>query len=253
MAMQEILRKSMQGVGKVVEGITKPFQKKGNTPTTSGNKNSRNATTESFSIPDHKLKKALALCELKELSLMLPALTSKKIIYYQWGEDKAFDLLSQKGATEIIEIENEYSASNGNLPKNLQIHQLNSNLSKLPFKSETIDFSLFLTSGLKKNDFTLWCAEISRLLKDNGRGVISFIHPFWEYFLNPNVRFTHRFDRYFMELKKNQLYVEEVREIIIEDSFKVKLRSLTEEEFKSIKGFPAVLLFRVARLKRQKA
>ncbi|MBF0491267.1 MAG: hypothetical protein HQM15_00610 [Deltaproteobacteria bacterium] len=249
--MQEILKKSMQGMGKVVEGIARPFLKKTGASPASAHKNGR-STSESFSIPDYKLKKVLSLCELKDLSSLLPALSSKKIIYYQWGEEKVFDLLSQKGATEILELENEFSASEAKVPKNLQIDKLRVNLCKLPFKNENIDFVLFLSSGLKKNDFIPWCSEISRLLKDNGRAVISFMHPFWEYLSNPSVRFAHRFDRYFMELKKNQLYVEEIREVLVEDSLKVKLRALSEEEFKSIKGLPALLFFKVARLKRQK-
>ncbi len=250
MSMQEILKKSMQGVGKVVEGIAKPFQKKkGALKESSKNVQLSN---ESFSISEHKLKKVLSLCEAKELSSLLPALSAKKIIYYQWGEDKVFDLLLQKGATELIELENEFSVSDSISPKNLQINKVGVNLSKIPLQSESIDFSLLLCAGLKKNDFTAWISEISRLLKDNGRAVISFTHPFWEYMLNPNVRFNHRFDKYFSEFKRNQLYLEEVREVIVDDLLKAKLRAFSDEEFKSIKGFPALLQFKVARLKRSR-
>ena len=86
---------------------------------------------------------------------------------------------------------------------------------------------------------------MTRVLKDNGRFVISTVHPFFEYLMNPRGGFRKNIGALFHELKQNGFFVDELREAGLEETLRVvSLPTNINEELRKFQGMPLVLLLR---------
>src|SRR4030095_6312316 len=104
--MREILKKSMQALGKVVEKVGGQFQKGSPTGGTRGASwEGKVKKTAEFHLPEARVRKVLEAIESKELASLLPNLSGKKVIHATASTVRQWEALKQKGASTIVDFD----------------------------------------------------------------------------------------------------------------------------------------------------
>lgn len=242
----------MQSAGKVVEKVSHLKEaKKTVSPVGNNSPLEKNQQLLAFP-PENLIRKWAEILELKEFPHFIPNLSGKKVLQATTNANRLWDLLNQKGPESILDFDLGYFEGNlqGQKPPHLQM--VKGNFLSAPFTDQAFDYLFLLGAGIRREDPTLWMKEISRILKDNSRLVLCLLHPFLEYRFHPSVGFTHRIDQYFMALKKAEIYVEEMKECLADETLKSSLGlAKNDKNFAQIKDFPLLLIFRGIRLKRR--
>lgn len=240
----------MQSAGKVVEKVGSLSQKSKSTPSSS-----KMATSEaSFPTfpPESHVRKLVETLEVREIGQLIPNLTGKKVIQATTSHNRLWENLVQKGAEMIVDLDLGHFEGNLKLQKPPQVQMIKGSLTATPFPDQSMDYLILLGAGIRRDDPTLWMKEISRVLKDGSRVIISLIHPFLEYRFHPASGFSHHVDQYFMALKKAEIYVEDMKECLADDSLKALVGAAkNDKSFAQINDFPLLLLFKGVRLKRR--
>jgi len=247
--MENFLRKMMQSAGKVVEKIGKA---KTAPQTKVAAKSEAPETRAPGFPPENQVRRWIEIFESKEIPALLPNLAGKNVLQATCSGSRIWEALSQKGAELIVDLDmgNFEGSPPAQKPPHLQM--LKGNLLAAPFPDQSMDYFVLLGAGIRREDPEAWMKEIARILKDGSRLLLSFIHPFIEYQFHPGSGLQHRFDQYFMALKKAEIYVEDVKECLASDALKnwVGLAK-NDKNFAQVKDFPFLLVFRGIRLKRR--
>ena len=146
-------------------------------------------------------------------------------------------------------------------PKNPEkpIHSVAGKLTPLAVSNESCDVVIAPLASRYRLDVTEVLPEFSRALNNGGRLVVSTIHPTLELFLynqNPSqsVRATNNLELILGALRKNSLYLEEIREGAIDREAKPFFVKEGEEKFyEELKGIPLVLFLRAVKFVRNPA
>lgn len=251
--MKNFLRKMMQSAGKVVEKVgnvaasTKSASKAGKKENPEESVNFQNPFPA-----ENQLRKWIEAFENKEIPSLLPNLSGKQVLQITSSGNRIWESLQQKGAESIIDFDVGHFEGSPPSQKPPHLQMIKGNLKAAPFPSQSIDYLILLGAGVRRENPLEWMKEISRVLKDGSRVILSFIHPFIEYRFNPSRGIPHRFDEYFMALKKSEIYVEEIRECLADESLKSSLGlSKNDKNFAQVKELPLLLIFGAVRLKRR--
>lgn len=250
--MQNFLRKMMQSAGKVVEkvGHLKSSPKTG--PSASKVESPEVAQGLLSFPPENQVRKWVETLENREITPLIPNLTGKNVIQATTSSDRIWETLHQKGAELIIDLNIGHFEGSPPLQKPPHLQMIKGNFLAAPFLDQSMDYLILLGAGIRREDPTAWMKEISRILKDGSRLILSFIHPFLEYRFHPGSGFIHHFDQYFMALKKAEIYVEDIKEYRADDSLKSLIGlAKNDKNFAQLKDFPLLLIFRGIRLKRR--
>ncbi len=250
--MENFLRKMMQSAGKVVEkvGHIHPSKKEAASP------HKQEVSEASVSVsafpPENQIRKWMETLENKEIPSLIPNLGSKTVLQATSSGNRLWETLQQKGADLVIDFDTGHFEGSPQTQKPPHLQMIKGNLLSAPFPDQSMDYLILLGAGIRREDPIPWIKEISRILKDGSRLILCFAHPFIEYRLHPGMALAHRFDEYFMALKKSEIYVEEVREILANDSLKSWVGlAKNDKNFAQVKDFPMLLVFRGVRLKRR--
>jgi len=201
---------------------------------------------------ENQVRKLVEILEQKELAALLPNLAGKKVIQATTSTNRLWEGLQQKGADFIIDLDMGNFEGNLSSTKPPKLQRIKGSLAKSPFPDQSMDYLLLLGAGIRRENPSLWMKEIARILKDNSRMILSFIHPFLEYQFHPGSGFTHRVDQYFMALKKAEIYVEDMKECLADDALKSAIGAAkNDKNFAQLKDFPLLLIFKGIRLKRR--
>ncbi len=242
----------MQSAGKVVEkvGHLKSAQK--SAPTAGKQENIANSQPAIGFPPENQIRKWVEALEQREIAPLIPNLAGKNVIQATTSSDRIWETLHQKGAELIIDLDMGHFEGSPPAQKPPHLQMIKGNLLAAPFPDQSMDYLILLGAGIRREDPSAWMKEISRILKDGSRLILTFIHPFLEYRFHPSSGFTHHFDQYFMALKKAEIYVEDIKEYSADDALKSLIGlAKNDKNFAQIKDFPLLLVFRGIRLKRR--
>src|SRR5918996_1317016 len=120
--------------------------------------------------------------------------------FIQWNERQLHSLLAGAERKEIVPL---FPALNGK--KCLHLSPGGEN---------------YLETLAWRSDLPALIPEASRCLKDSGRVLLTTIHPFFEYLMNPRIGFKKHIDTLFGTLKKHSFFTEELKEGSIDDVVK---------------------------------
>lgn len=135
-------------------------------------------------------------------------------------------------------------------------------IDNIPFKSGFFDVVICTLALDHLENLRRGVDELSRVLKRNGTAIISVFHPYgkllgWKRTFKPNgnhqlhaVRYYgHRHSDYFEAFKSAGLRVDELLEPVIDERLKPFYeRSDRLDLFEQFKGYPLLLIFRLAKL-----
>ena len=241
----------MQTIGRPLEKMGKSSSKSGAAAPSSITSGER---TAEITLPEVRIRRVLETLEGQELATLLPNLSGKMVLHATASGSRQWELLQQKGAKLIVDFDvNPLFGPQGSLSTRPALVQAaKGSFASAPFPDDAFDFFLLFGATPRIDPLSGWFPEIARILREGSRAVFTMIHPYLAHQMNPRLGFPQDIGKYFMELRKAGIYVEEIKEVKAEES----VRSLfgpakDDKEFAQIKGYPMVVFFRGVRLKRR--
>ncbi|HKX12328.1 MAG TPA: methyltransferase domain-containing protein [bacterium] len=256
--MQKMLTSLMAKVGSVVEkvasAVSKP--KPAAKPKKTGVTDAEGQDFGFIQWNERQLHSLLAGAERKEIVPLFPALNGKKCLHLSPGGENYIEILAKRGAQDIVELDVARAtataapaAAAGTSP----YPKARGSVDHLPFAEESFDFLIYPSALAWRSDLPALIPEASRCLKDSGRVLLTTIHPFFEYLMNPRIGFKKHIDTLFGTLKKHSFFTEELKEGTIDDVVKsISLPPKLSEELKRYPGLPLVLTVKALRLARRR-
>lgn len=254
--MQKMLTSLMTKVGTVVEKIAgAASNRKPAKPKKTGVLDAEGQDFGFIQWNERQLHSLLAGAERKEIVPLFPALNGKKCLHLSPGGENYLETLAKRGAQDIVELDvSRATAATGAANAAVTPYpKARGSVDHLPFGDESFDFLIYPSALAWRSDLANMIPEASRCLKDSGRVLLTTIHPFFEYLMNPRVGFKKHIDNLFGTLKKNNFFTEELKEGTIDDIAKsVSLPPKMSEELKRYPGLPLVLTVKALRLARRR-
>jgi len=250
--MQNFLRKFMQVVAR-------PLEKLGKSSSSAGEGKSSPSSgpgerTAEVTLPEVRIRRVLELLETQTVPGLLPNLSGKKVLHATASGTRQWDLLQQKGAKLIVDFDVNPlfgpQATVSSRPPSVQATR--GSFTAAPFLDDTFEFLLLFGATPRADHLLNWMPEMARILREGSRAVISVIHPYLTHQINPRGGFPQEIGKYFTELRRAGIYVEDIREMKADES----VRSLfgpakDDKDFAQIKGSPMLVFFKGVRLKRR--
>lgn len=254
--MQKMLTSLMTKVGSAVEKIAgAASRKKTAKPKKTGVVDSEGQDFSFIQWNERQLHSLLAGAERKEIVPLFPALNGKKCLHLSPGGENYLETMAKRGAQDIVELDvsRATAATAAPAPTAAAFPKARGSVEHIPFGDESFDFLIYPSALAWRSDLTALIPEASRCLKDSGRVLLTTIHPFFEYLMNPRVGFKKHIDNLFGTLKKHNFFTEELKEGTIDDVAKsVSLPPKLSEELKRYPGLPLVLTVKALRLARRR-
>ncbi len=254
--MQKMLTSLMAKVGSAVEKVASAVSKqKTAKPKKTGVTDTEGQDFGFIQWNERQLHSLLAGAERKEIVPLFPALNGKKCLHLSPGGENYLETLAKRGAQEVVELDvSRATAANPTAtPAASPFPKARGSVEHLPFAEESFDFLIYPSALAWRSDLPALIPEASRCLKDSGRVLLTTIHPFFEYLMNPRIGFKKHIDTLFGTLKKHSFFTEELKEGTIDDIVKsVSLPPKLSEELKRYPGLPLVLTVKALRLARRR-
>ncbi len=254
--LQEILKNTMRQVGALVEKIAHTAGKK----STAGKSASGSGLTESegdfeaLRWDERHIHALLTGAERRELFPLLPLLGDKKSLHLTPAHIQYIDMLQRRGAQDLVEMDVARASVATEAPTPRDHPFLRGAIEKMPFKSQSFDFILYPSALAWRSDISALIPELTRCVKENGRVVISVVHPFFEYMMNPRAGFRKNISTLFSDLKTQGFFIDELREGNLDDVLRhVSLPQWLTKDLRRFQGMPIVLLVRGIMLKKRKS
>lgn len=253
--LQEILTKTMQQAGSFVEKIAEVAGKKKTT------KPKRTLVTDekgqdfgAITWEESQIHSLLSAAERRELFPLLPDLAEKKSLHLTPAQTEYVELMGRRGAQDIVELDVRRASVSTEAPQPHVHPYARGAVDKLPLKSDTFDFILYPSALAWRMDLLAMISEAGRCAKSNARLLISTVHPFFEYLMNPRGGFRKNINSIYQQMKKSGFFVDELREGVLEDAMKnVSLPTHLTQELLRFPGLPVVLLIRGIYVRKRKA
>ena len=251
--LQDILSNAVQKVGSIVEGVTKAAAgSKTTRPKKTGVMDETGQDFGAIQWEEKNIHTLLAGSERKEILPLLPTLAGKKTLHLTPARENYIEIMNRRGAQDIIELDVSKTSATSQGPKTPTHIIARGSVDHLPFAPESFDFILYPSALAWRSDLPSLVAEVARCLKENGRVLISTVHPFFEYLMNPRGGFKKNIDTMFETMKKNGFFVEELKEGTLEEALRnVSLPQKMMQELQRYPGLPLVLVFKAIRLRKK--
>ena len=187
----------------------------------------------------------LSAAERTQLFTLIPSLQGKTTLHLTPSATDYLFMMNKRGAENVVEVDVTKSSVATEVPQERDHPYLRGALDKLPLKNQLFDFILYPSALAWRADLPALIPEMVRVLKDNGRFLLSTVHPFFEYLMNPRGGFRKNIGNLFSQFKKNGFFVDELREATLEETLRVvSLPPKLIEELRRFQGMPIVLLMR---------
>ncbi|MBL7685783.1 MAG: hypothetical protein JNK65_07105 [Deltaproteobacteria bacterium] len=251
--MQNFIRKIVQAIGKPLEKLSKKPHSSVGSSAPSETVVQVGEKTSEITLPEARVRKVLEKIETQGLLSLIPNLSGRKVLQISASGARLWESLKSKGCPLIIDFDaNPLFGTQLPAVKPSGVHLVRGSLQAAPFQNESFEVLCFLGATPRVDQLPAWAEEISRLTKEGARILISILHPFFEQKLNPRQGFQHSIADYFMGLRKVGVYVEEIKELKVDDQVRSLFSPAKEDkDFIQMNGFPAVLCFKAVRLKRR--
>ncbi len=258
--VHDILTKTMHTAGGVVEKVAETFSKSSakKKPLTSSQ---RTGVTDeegqdfaAISWDERHIHALLSGAERAQTFSLIPNLVQKRALHLNPAGVDYIPLILKRGGEDCFELDVARSSVNNQGPQVRQYPFARGSVEKLPFKDQSFDFILYPSALAWRSDLPNLIPEMTRCLKDNGRCVLSTVHPYFEYLMNPRGGFRKNIGSLFSLFKQNGLFVDELKEATLEEAMRTtSLPNNLNQELRKFQGMPVVLLMRGILIKKKKA
>jgi len=251
--VQNILTSVMGTAGKGVEKVAGLFSKgKTTKPKRTGVEDTEGHDFGYIQWSEKQIQSLLTASERREILSLIPALQTKRSLHMTPGNERYFEYMMKRGGANLTEID--VSRNPADQPTPSDHPKVVGSVDRLPFKEDAFDFILFPSALAWRSDLPVLIPETSRCLAENGRLLISTVHPFFEYLMNPKGGFKKKIEQLFENMKKNHFLIEEVKEGVLEDALRtVSFPPKMHQELQRFAGLPLILVIKGIRLRKKKA
>jgi SAM-dependent methyltransferase len=255
--LQEILTKTMYQAGEIVEkiaGLTSKSQKKPVKPKKTGVTDEEGQDFATVHWDERHIHALLSGAERTQLYPLIPNLAGKATLHLTPSKTDYLFMMKKRGADNIVELDVTKSSVATEVPEAKDHPFARGAVDKLPFTEKYFDFVIYPSALAWRADLPNLVPEMARVLKENGRFLISTVHPFFEYLMNPRGGFRKSIGTLFHDLKRNGFFIDELREATLEETLRVvSLPNKINDELRRFPGMPIVLLMRGILLKKRTA
>ena len=197
----------------------------------------------------------LRVAESSRFMEMAPPLEHKTNLYISESESPyLIQKIGQMGAQTLVELRSKMKLSPLSIVRSNPIpirHAIiEADPMALPLKNESAD-TLLAPIANTNHRLDIFLSEWSRVLKNEGRGVISLMHPSLNFTLkNPNNSNLTSLESYWAQLRQNHFYVEQLIETVVDKNTKpFFVSSNAENIYHEYQGHPLVLTLKVVKYK----
>lgn len=253
--LQDILTQTMAKVGAVVEKVAAKVDKKGHRPAAkkTGVIDEEGQDFGAIQWDEKHIQALLSGAERTKLFPLIPALSGKQSLHLTPAAVDYISLMEKRGAEDIVELDVQKTSDITERPEAKEHRLARGSIDKLPFKDKIFDFVLYPSALSWRADLPLLIPEMVRVLKDNGRFVISVVHPFFEYLMNPRGGFRKNIGDLFSEMKTQGFFVDELKEATLDETLRiVSLPPKLNKDLKRFQGMPILLLMRGILVRKKK-
>lgn len=245
--MQNFIRHQMVRLGALIQKVEHLFQKRAQ-----GGKSKQ--SFPALTAPLGKIEQCLESVEQDQIFPLIPNLAQKQVLSAALLGSSAtpWETLSQRGAENIFHLEVETATAKKSPLARLKPADLlavRGSWAASPFADERFDFIFFSALSLGQFNFSLAAQEVSRVLKANGKLLLSVPHPHLLWRLSPRQGFLQRIDSYFAALKKFGIFIDQIQEIYWEEGKFDDSNPESKASLSEIEGEPFLLFLRGVRLK----
>lgn len=253
--LQDILSSTMQKAGKAVEKIA-GLAGAGKTtkPKRTGVEDKEGHDFGYIQWSEKQIHSLLTVAERKEMLPLIPPLQAKRSLHLSPGRENYVDIMAKRGAQNLVEMDvsRAPAESAGATPSNTL--KVRGGVEHLPFAEDIFDFILYPSALAWRSDLPALIPETSRCVAENGRVLISTVHPFFEYLMNPKGGFKKNVETIFDTMKKNHFLIEELKEGTLEQAMRsVSLPPKMQQDLQRFAGLPLILVIKGIRLRKKKA
>ncbi|HBF13232.1 MAG TPA: hypothetical protein DDW49_07585 [Deltaproteobacteria bacterium] len=202
-------------------------------------------------LSEKDLVETLTFSEEKEWEKNLPELEGKKVLFYlNAANQHLLHKISQKNPKAVYVLFEDGALI---LANEKNIYYIRSELKLAPLKTGFADVLIVSLASLYKEDALAVLEFLSPMLAHNGRMMLSVIHPFLEILLynqNPaqQTRARYQLQDYLRRLRENDLYVETIKEGLIDKDLKPFLVKKQDEQiYHETSGIPLVLFLKAVK------
>ncbi len=255
--IQEILTKSMSQAGQLVEKVASSISKGKKTakPKKTGITDESGEDFAAIQWDERHIHSLLSGAERTQVFPFIPGLNGKKSLHLTPSATDYVFMMKKRGAEDVVELDVTKSSVSSKPLEPKEHSFARGAVDKLPFQNQSFDFILYPSALAWRADLPALIPEMKRCLKDNGRFVLSTVHPFFEYLMNPRGGFRKTISGLFQDFKNNGFFVDELREATLDETLRiVSLPTQLNDELRKFHGMPIVLVMRGILLrKRSKA
>lgn len=253
--LQDILTQTMAKVGEVVEKVASKVDKSGKRPAPkkTGVTDEEGQDFAAIQWEDKHIQALLSGAERTKIFPLIPALGGKQGLHLTPAPVDYLSLMEKRGAEDIVELDVQKTSVTVDRPEAKEHRLARGSVDKLPFKDKTFDFVLYPSALAWRADLPLLIPEMVRVLKDNGRFVISVVHPFFEYLMNPRGGFRKNIGELFTDMKGQGFFIDELKEATLDETLRiVSLPPKLNKDLKRFQGMPILLLMRGILVRKKK-
>lgn len=208
-------------------------------------------------LSEAELNDLLLFCEQRTLHNLCPSLSQRKVLLLQGSSLPSFveHKITENPASFLRYIyHNALSLAEGT---NL-VPTIKGNLKNIPLRNKSFDLTLIPFATMRRRNLNDFFSEFSRLTANFGQILFSVIHPALELFLynqNPAsyLKSENTLQKYFYHMRKNDLYLDNVEEAVIDTNLKPFFSNIDSAEFQNLTGIPLVLFVRATKFKKNDA
>jgi len=253
--LQNVLTSVMQKAGSAVEKVAALGKKsKSPKPKKTGLTDDSGQDFGQIQWNEKHIQSLLIAAERKQVLPLIPALGAKKALHLTPGSETYVEFMAKRGATDVVELDVNKAVAGATPRQGGKFPLVKGSIEHLPFRQDLFDFILYPSALAWRSDLPALVPETSRCLNDNGRIVLSMVHPFFEYLMNPRGGFQRSLETIFSTLKKNNFFLEEYKEGTLEEALRtVSLPPKMMQELQRYQGLPLILVIKGIRLRKRKA
>lgn len=202
---------------------------------------------------EEQLQRLLSQAEEEYALRLIPNLEKKSALLLSTSPNHYFERLKLKAPESLLEIDvrkNPPEAAKKPAPHH---PFLRASIHRLPLSDKSVDFILFPSALAWRRDLGQVLKEASRILKDRGRLILSTVHPYFEYLLQPKEGFIRSLSAFHQEFQKYGFFMDQISEASVTPLLpNLKLPRALKEKLKGFPGLPVVLLMRGILIKKEK-
>ncbi len=251
--LQDILSGVMNTAGKAVEKIASVAGKGQVTkPKRTGVQDTEGHYFGYIQWSEKQIQALLIAAERKAILPLIPALESKRSLHLSPGKENYLPFMFKRGAQSLVELD--VSRSAGPPTPSPSHTKVRGAIDHFPFIEDAFDFMIYPSARAWRSDLPALIPEAARCIAENGRFVVSTVHPFFEYLMNPKGGFKKNVETIFDNMKKNHFLLEELKEGTLEEAMRtVSLPAKMQQDLQRFAGLPLILVVKGIRLRKKKA